>query len=260
MTTVSLPTADTAATTPPPVPFSRTVIVQSRKLVTTTSGFWLVLALALSTAGVVAARALLLDVSVATAYTTSGVTLSTLLPAIAAVTMASEFGSATTAGSFLLEPRRARVVLAQCVPLVGMAVASSVLALVVAIGAVWVASSSRGTAMVWSLDAPDVVGSTLIIVLLMLAGAALGLLLLNIPLTLVISLPSTMFWSTVALVSDTGARLREWMDLGTAAGPLSDLAGGLDLHQLTRLGVAVTITVVAPFALGLLRTVRREVK
>lgn len=249
--------------TPPPVGFTRTVVVAFRSLVTTRSGFWLVLALAVSTVGVVAARAFLADVSIGTAFGTSGVTLSTLLPAIGAVSMTSTFGSATTASTFLLEPRRVRVVLAQCVPLLALTLASSVLALVAAIGSVHAASAFRGTAEVWSMSSAEFAGSTVITVLLMLAGVALGLLLLNTPLALVILLPSAMFWSTLSVASDTGARLRAWLDLGAAASPLSHLGaagGGLDSQQLARLGVAVMISIVVPFALGLLRTVCREVK
>lgn len=262
-TTSTTPVTRPTAETPAPVGFARTVAVACRSMVTTTSGFWLVLALVISTAGVVAARAFLRDVSVGTAYATSGLVLSTLLPAIGAVSMTSTFGSVTTASTFLLEPRRIRVVLAQCVPLLALALVSSVLALVVAIGAVHAAAAYRGTPVVWSLSPAEFAGSTLIIVLLMLAGVALGLLLLNAALTLVILLPSTMLWSTVSVASDTGARVRAWLDLGAAAGPLSDLGtveGGLDRLQFARLGVAVMISIVVPFALGLLRAVRREVK
>ena len=101
-------------------------------------------------------------------------------------------------------------------------------------------------------------GWTLTLMIFTVSGVALGALLLNGPAAIVIHLTSTIVWNTVASLSSTGETLAAWLDLNRTTAPLA--SGELTAADLAPLAVSVTLWIVVPLALGILRVSRKEIK
>ena len=90
-------------------------------------------------------------------------------------------------------------------------------------------------------------------------GLAFGLLFLNSAAAIVVSFVLPTAFTIVANLWGWLNKIAAWVDLGTAQGPLFD-DGGLTGKEWAQLGSATMIWVIIPFAIGMWRVLRTEVK
>jgi ABC-type transport system involved in multi-copper enzyme maturation permease subunit len=255
----------------PPIPFSRLVRVELRKMFDTRAGLWLgiVTGVLIVLAMVIPLVVIALndDVSIsATIFITQIMTvpLSLLVPVFAITAVTSEWGQRTGLVTFALEARRSRVILAKLVVVVILAVAT--IALAVALGALGTALGGliSGEPPAWNLSLGVlawVLGQQLAFFVM---AFAFGLLLLStagavsIYYVVALLLP-LMVWGPLYGIFSWGRDVVPWFDLGFAAMPFTS---GLTTSGIDYLRVLATVTVwvLVPLALGLRRVLRAEVK
>ncbi|WP_049575660.1 ABC transporter permease [Nonomuraea sp. SBT364] len=240
-----------------PIPFPRLLAVETRKLFDTRSGKIMTAVLVALTVAVIAARGLVAGPDYQLLVGTAGVGYGTLLPVLGIFTVTGEWSHRTALTTFALEPRRWRVIAAKCVPPLVTAVLAALFAMLVAVPVTAVVAGVEGVAPTWDVDVAALLGWTASCVLGVASGLALGLLLLNAPAAIVISLSATIVWSGVRLLGDLGRTLAEWLDLNTAAMPL--MAGDLTGADAVRLAVAAAFWIVVPAVAGTVRVTRKEV-
>jgi hypothetical protein len=243
----------------PRTPFLRLVKVELRKMADTRAGFWLLLALVLITAGIIVIFLLAAPDDEHTFVNFMGVTATPqgfLLPVLGILLVTSEWGQRTTLTTFALEPHRARVIGAKVVA----ALVFGLAAIVVAIAIAALATLLSGSEDAWANIGLDDVGKyALLQVSGILQGLAFGLIFLNSAAAIVLYFVLPTAFSIVASLWGTLRDIAGWVDLGTAQTPLyqgTNLSG----EEWQQLGTASLIWIVLPFALGLVRVMRAEVK
>ena len=244
----------------PPVPFTRLTMVELRKQLDTRAGVWLMVAIVVVNAAIIALTLTALDpeeltwVSLTEAASVGQLILLPLLGILAAT---GEWSQRTALTTFVLEPRRTRVTLAK--------ITSSVaLGLVVTAGAFAAAAAFNvlGTALrdgdgSWSMSAAMIGGNVLALVFLVVQGVAFGLALINTPMAIVAYLALPTAWALLVALVEGARGPAEWLDVNATLQPL--LAGEMAGGDWARLGVSAAVWVAVPLAIGLWRTGRREV-
>ncbi|MBC2931754.1 ABC transporter permease subunit [Nocardioides sp. zg-1228] len=248
-----------------PIPTTRLVAVELRKMFDTRAGFWLVAGIGivslLATAAVLvfAPRAELTYETFASAI---GAPMSILLPVVAILALTSEWSQRSGLTTFTLVPHRGRVIAAKAVAVLGVAVASMLLAAAVgALGNV-VGTAIAGVDTTWNVSLAEFgqivlanvigmgIGFMLAVLLRSSAGAIVGYFVYTALLpTISSALASTQDWWR-----DNGA----WIDVNYATSALySDSMTG---EQWAQLGVTTLVWLWIPLALGLRAVLRAEVK
>lgn len=265
MTTVATALPSTSTERPAPglgrVPFHRLVQVETRKLVDTRAGRWLLIVVVAATVGAIA---LLLRTAPPEALTFSNLAFassapqSLMLPILAILTATSEWSQRTGLVTFVLEPRRGRIARAKLAAAALVGLVAILIALVVAAVSNVVSQIFFDGAGTWSLSPTQLAGAVLAQLIGVGLGVALGLALQNGPVAIVAFLVLPLGWSlTGALVS--GLHLvAPWLDLTMATGPL--LAGTMRSLDWAHLGTSSLVWMLLPFAIGVWRLNRREVK
>jgi hypothetical protein len=238
--------------------------VELRKLTDTRSGFWLLVVIALLSAGIVAVVVFVspdTDQRFDNLFALAQFPVGILLPILGILLVTSEFSQRTALTTFALVPRRHRVVVAKLAAGTLAALAAVVVSLVTTAAGTLLATLDGGTPDAWSASLPAVLGSAVFQIVSVLMGIAFGLLVQNTPLAIVLSLVLPIAWSTLG---ELVARLRTaagWLDTGLTTAPLVEppTAGELTAGQWARLAVSVLVWVGIPLVAGLVRTVRREV-
>ncbi|MEV3987037.1 hypothetical protein [Nonomuraea sp. NPDC049758] len=241
------------------VPFGRLLRVETRKLFDTRSSMIITAVMAVLAVAMVVGRATVLTgpPKLFTLAGSAAVPLGILLPVLAVLTMTGEWSHRTALTTFALEPRRARVVAAKCLPALGMTVVACLFALVAAVPATAVTAAVRGVDPSWHVAPGTVAGWIAVMVLLTAQGLATGLLLLNAPAAIVVCMAGTALWSFVAQLGEAGKTLAAWLDLNTTTGPL--LGDGWTWDSGARLTTSVLAWIIVPGGLGILRVVRKDV-
>lgn len=241
-----------------PQRFGDLVSVETRKMVNTRSGRALM-------AGLVVLAAILLALKLTKAgeggatfenYTMAVTpSVSYLLPLLGLLAMTSEWTQRTALTTFTLTPRRLRVVGARFLAALGLS--SVVLAVTTALtaGATSVAGtiSDEGASFA---GAGGTVRTTVIAALLQVVmGAAWGALIPQTAVAMGVFIGLPLAWATVApeLAPDMAA----WLDVADAYERLGSSRPGTDLPQTL---AAVGAWVVLPAVVGVVRSLRREVK
>lgn len=245
-----------------PVPFVRLTMVELRKMADTKAGLWLLALIVGITATfmviffVVAEGAeRVFENFIGIASTPQGF----LLPVLGILLVTSEWSQRTAMVTFVLEPSRARVVLAKVVAAALVGIGAFVAAIVIAALCTLVGGADGGFE-----------GLTITVFLLFLAlqlltvlqGVAYGLVLLNTPAAIVaffvLPIASSIVFNLVSGLRDSAA----WLDLGTAQQPLFEAVTGADLtgEQYAQLGTTALIWIVLPFVAGWIRVMRAELK
>jgi ABC-type transport system involved in multi-copper enzyme maturation permease subunit len=270
MSTATITTADVRTTprdraVPKPIPFSRIVGVELRKMFDTRSGFWLMASIVLL--AVVATGAVILfapsdQVDYEAFASAVGVPMTIVLPMIAVLSVSSEWSQRSALTTFTLVPSRARVIAAKALLTVVVGVVSMVAALGVgAVGNV-LGSALAGVDQTWNISP----GEFSLIVLAdgigMLMGFMLGVVLRSSPAAIVgyfvyaLVLPGIS--GALASANDWWNQHGAWLDLHWAAGQLYD--GSVTGQMWAQLGVTTLIWLVLPLAIGLRFLMRAEVK
>src|SRR5687768_12768890 len=167
MTTATLVPAGTPATevaavrparTITPIPMTRLLKVELRKMFDTRAGFWLMASVGILS--VLATAAVILwapdsAISQETFSTAIGMPLSVILPIIALLSITAEYSQRTGLTTYTLVPWRGRVITAKMIVTLAIGVASMFLAL--AVGAVGnlVGSAITGLDPVWNVSVTE---------------------------------------------------------------------------------------------------------
>lgn len=259
-------TAIHSAVTPDPsvtaVPFSRLLRVELRKLVDTRAGYWLLAAIGVITVAVVVVYVFAADPGQLTYKNFLGATATPqglLLPVLGILAVTSEWSQRTGLVTFTLEPSRARVAGAKlaAVVLVGL-LAVAVAYGVAALGNVAGMALQDGAGS-WNIEAAGVRDFFVLQLIGVVQGFAFGMLLMNTAAAIVLYYVLPIAWNVLFSMVGTLESAAPWLDLTSATAPVYSgdaLQGGDWAH----IAVSGTIWVLLPFAFGLLRLLRREVK
>ena len=241
------------------IPMTRLVRVELRKMADTRSGMWLLIGLAAITLVIVAIYYVTADASERTFLHFMGATLGPqgfLLPVLGILLVTSEWSQRTGLVSFTLVPLRGRVLTAKV--LAGLTAGLGAIVLSVLLASI--ATLASGTPDGFAHFGLDELGKFGILQITgILQGLAFGLLFLT-------SAPAIVsyfvFPTALNIVGSLWAPLADtqpWIDLWASQAPLFT-ADNLSNEQWAQIGTSNLIWVVLPFALGLIRVLRAEVK
>jgi hypothetical protein len=268
MTTLTLDEARAGAIArpaPAPIPMSRIVAVELRKMFDTRSGFWLMVGIGVT--AVIATAAVVLwapdsSITYDSFGAAIGIPMTLLLPVMAILSVTSEWSQRSGLTTFTLVPHRGRVILAKAVVSVAVGLGSILVALAIgALGNV-VGSALAGVDTVWDIPFAQVATLLLANALNLMIGFMLGVLIRNSPGAIVgyvvysfVLPPLSML---LAQSQDWWERAGRWLDFNQAQGALYDntMTGTAWAH----LGVAGLVWLVVPLAVGLVLLRRSEVK
>jgi ABC-2 type transport system permease protein len=243
-----------------PVPLTRLVGVECRKQLDTRAGRWLLIAIAVVTAIVLA---VLLFVN-GGQHTFRELLLATvtpqalLLPIVGILAVTSEWSQRAALVTFTLEPKRGRVAAAKTISALLVGVIALVAAVALAALAHLASIGFRGAGAAWSVPAPVLAGFALMLLLGVAQGVAFGMILLNTPAAIVGYLVLPTVWSVLGGMVASLRDAAGWLDLTTTMQPL--IEGSMTANQWLRLGTATAVWVALPLGLGLWRILRSEVK
>ena len=248
------------------VPFTRLVSVETRKAFDTRAGRWFTLSI-LGLVLVATAIGVLAFPEEAQDHIDmlglSGGILGYFLPVLMILLVTSEWTQRTGLATFTLEPRRSRVIGAKIVAGLGLAVVALVLGGLVSAAGTALSPVNGGEA-VWNLGRNEVQNFLLTGLIGVLVGFALAMLLRNSAAAIVAYFVYTFLLPLVgaalgALV-DGFDEVVPWVEFNTAQMPLFTGDYRASGQEWAQLAVSGTIWLVIPFALGLWRLVRAEVK
>jgi ABC-type transport system involved in multi-copper enzyme maturation permease subunit len=238
------------------------VTVELRKMVDTRAGRWLLV-------GVGAVLALVLVVALATgnesdrAFSNLVVLaqfpLSILIPVLGVLAATSEWGQRTVLTTFALVPSRSRVVAAKVLAAMALALATAAFSILVAAVAALIAPAFGAVDSDWSLPIGDVLQLVVFQELNMLLGVALGTLLLNSGLAIVLYFVLPTVWSGLTDSISGLADAQKWLDTSTTWIHLIDPDATLTGTSWAQAGTTALLWIVLPLGLGIARILRREV-
>lgn len=266
--TPSAPSAQAPARTkkiPAPIPMSRIVAVELRKMFDTRSGFWLMIGIGAS--ALIATAAVVLwapdnSITYDSFGAAIGIPMALLLPVMAILSVSSEWSQRSGLTTFTLVPHRGRVIAAKAI--VSIAVGLVSIGVALAIGALGnvVGSSLAGVDTVWDISFAQVMTLLLANALNLMIGFMLGVLIRNSPGAIVgyvvysfVLPPLSML---LAANQDWWDRASKWLDFNMAQGPLYD--NSMPADGWAHLAVSGAIWLVVPLTIGLLMLRRSEVK
>ena len=272
MTTMTAPTEERATTTVVrarpavrPIPTSRVIAVELRKMFDTRSGFWLMVSI-----GVLAVLATAATIAFApddaqtyeTFASAIGFPMAVVLPMIAILSVTGEWSQRSGLTTFTLVPSRGRVIAAKAVGAALIGVVSMFVAL--GIGAVGnvVGTAISGAPTVWDVQVAEFANIVLANVLGMAVGFMLGVVIRSSPGAIVgyfvYSLVLPTAFAMLAAFQDWFRDLQPWIDFNFAQTRLFDES--LTGEMWAQLGVSGLVWLVLPLTVGLLMLRRSEVK
>jgi ABC-2 type transport system permease protein len=248
-----------------PIPFRTVAGVELRKAFDTRSGFWLLVAIAVT--GVLATGAVLAfasndDLRYGNFAGAIGIPMTILLPVVAILAVTGEWSQRAGLTTFTLVPHRGRVIRAKLVVTIAIGLASMALAMGVgAIGNI-VGTGLKGVDTTWDLSFNAIlyiVGADLIG---MMIGFMLGVLIRNSPGAIV---GYFSYWFVIPTISGLLAANQDWFD---KAQPWVDFNfnqnrmydGGFSAENWLQLAATGAVWLLLPLAIGLWRVMRAEVK
>jgi hypothetical protein len=250
---------------PRPIPMSRVVGIELRKMFDTRSGFWLMASVAIM--AVLATGAVIIfapdsDLDYESFASAIGFPMAVILPMIAILSVTSEWSQRTGLTTFTLVPHRERVIGAKLIVSVGIGVVSMFLA--GAIGALGniLGTAITGTETVWNVSVTEFAYIILANVLGMLIGFMLGVVIRNSPGAIVAyfvySFVLTTLTMLLASTQQWFADAQGWVDFNFAQGALFE--GEMSGEAWAQLATSGTFWLVIPLAVGLGLVMRSEVK
>lgn len=271
MSTLTVTTRDTEEVTPRarrvvrPIPTSRIIGVELRKMFDTRSGFWLMVSIGVLS--VLATGAVILwaddaSLTYGTFAAAVGIPMTVILPVIAMLSITSEWSQRTGLATFTFVPSRSRVIGAKAACTVGIGVVSMLVA--AGIGALGniIGSGLAGVPTVWDISPVQFAMIVLATVLNMLIGFMLGLLLRNsaaaIVAYFVYQFVLTGLTALLASTQQWFADIQPWVDFNFTQGQLFDTVPTAE--QWAQLGVSGFFWLVLPLTIGLRLVLRSELK
>jgi ABC-type transport system involved in multi-copper enzyme maturation permease subunit len=264
MTAITLDRVREQRTTPRPVPLSRIIQIELRKMFDTRSGFWLMASIVITGLLTTVATIAFAPDEDLTYYTFAkaiGFPMTVILPMIAILSVTSEWSQRTGLTTFTLVPHRKRIIGAKTAASVAVAVASMLFAFVVGAFGNLVGAAIAGTPAVWDMSFAHGLNIVLGSLLCLLTGTMLGMLFRSSAGALVAYFIYAFLLPTLsgilAASQDWFRHLQPWVDLNFAQSALFN--GTLTGEQWANVGVAAGIWLVLPALLGLRLVMRSEV-
>jgi hypothetical protein len=268
--TATIISPDTIKATPArrtarPIPITRLVKVELRKMFTTRSGFWMLVSIGVLS--VIATGAVILfapdsAVTYESFASAIGLPLSVILPMIAILAVTSEWSQRSGLTTFTLVPSRAAVIGAKAIATVLVGLGSMAVAFAVGALGNLAGSALAGVDTVWDISlstAPQILLGDLIG---MAIGFTLGVVLRNSAAAIVgyfvVSLVMPGILVLLAQVRSWFEDLQPWIDWNETQVAL--LEGAMDSgEEWAMLGSTTMIWIVIPLVVGLLSLRRSEV-
>ena len=250
---------------PQPIPMTRLVGVELRKMFDTRSGFWLLTSIgitALLATGAVILFAPDSELTYNNFAAAIGVPMTIILPIMAILSVTSEWSQRNGLTTFTLVPHRGRVIWAKAISAVGVGIVSIVVAFSIgALGNV-VGTTITGTDLVWDLTWENLMYITFANVLGLLMGFMLGVLIRNsagaIVGYFVYSLVLPTIFGMLAAYQEWFKDIQGWVDFNFSSSQLFD--GALTSEQWAHLGVSGLIWLIVPMTVGVWLVLRSEIK
>jgi hypothetical protein len=239
-----------------PLRFSTLTSVELRKMTDTRSGRWILVAILGLATGVLAWKVAHPDIEVS--FDNYGGAVATfvafLAPLIGLLAMTSEWTQRTALTTFTLTPRRLPVIAAKYVASVVLSLAVLAAGLVVAGGFTALGGAIHGHGSFDGLFT-DIRSFAIIVVLQVTMASAIGLLAAQTPVAITAFLVAPTAWAAVSsgLLKDASP----WFDIFSA---YDRLASTHPFGHLAQTATAIGVWVVVPSVLGLVHSLRREVK
>lgn len=248
-----------------PIPLSRVISVELRKMFDTRSGFWLMASIAI--AALLATSAVILfaadaELTYSTFLGAIGFPMAVILPMIAILSVTGEWSQRSGLTTFTLIPQRGKILLAKAVATIGVAVVSMVLAMAIGVVGNVLGSSINGVPATWDSSFLDLADFMLGNVLGLLFGYMLGVVIRNSAGAIVAYFVSSfvLFALSSALAASAAwfRDLQPWVDFNYAQSALFN--GDLTGEQWANLGVTSVIWLIVPLIAGIWLVLRSEVK
>jgi ABC-type transport system involved in multi-copper enzyme maturation permease subunit len=250
-------TLDVSGTSP--VSMSTLVRVETRKMIDTRAGKWLLITIGAITALIMLIFLLTAHQDDHTFVNYMGIAAAPqgfLLPVLGILLVTQEWGQRTGMVTFTLEPHRGKVLWSKVFAALLFGIAAVIVAMVIAA----LMTSVDGADDAWTnIGLDDVFKFFLLQVSGVLGGMAFGLLFLNSAAAIVVSFVLPIAFSIVSGVWSALHRIQAWIDLGTSQQPLFD-ADHMSGKEWAQLGTSTLLWVVLPFVIGMWRVLRAEVK
>ena len=265
MTTIALDVVRDRHAPVRPVPLSRVVRVELRKMFDTRSGFWLMASIVIAAVLSTVATIFLAPDADLTYYTFAkaiGLPMTVILPIIAVLSITGEWSQRSGLTTFTLVPHRSRVILAKVIASVTVGVAAMVFALISGVLGNLVGTAVAGTDLVWDVSVVHGVNIVLGSLLCLLTGTMLGILFRSSAAALVAYFVYALLLPTVLGVlaaSQHGfADVRPWVDLNLAESWLFE--GTISGQQWAQLTVCAVTWIALPALVGLALVRKCEVR
>jgi hypothetical protein len=228
-----------------------------RKTIDTRAGRWLLAVIAVLAAAALVYRLVTADrgeVSYAVQLGTALGTVNQLLPVLGVLAMTTEWTQRTALTTFTTVPQRGMVIAAKLAATTILTLAIVLLVAGSAAATTWGAGLIAGEGPTWGQTSTLLAGAAATSVLGMLIGAAFGALLQVTPLAVVAYFVVPTLASTVApeLLGDDA----RWVDIYLALTRVSELDLG---DAVAPTLVTLTVWIAVPMAVGVIRSLRREV-
>jgi ABC-2 type transport system permease protein len=250
----------------PRVPFGRLIAVELRKMFDTRAGRWLVISIAALTALVLVIQlwvVLAQDLEVTFDDFAGGanIPMNILLPVLGIMSVTSEWSQRTAMVTFSLEPSRSRFLAAKYLGTLIVALVAVVIGLALTFAANGLYGAFSDHPAVWGVSAFQIFCYFLLFFFAMSTGFAFGMVLLNTAAAIVVYfvysfiLPGLFQLGTLlSWFKD----IRPWIDFNNAQTPLTEASvSGKEWAQLV---TSALVWLVLPFAIGVWRVLRAEVK
>lgn len=250
-----------------PIPTTRLVKVELRKMFNTRSGFWLIASIGIS--AVLATGGVILwaqddELTYSTFATAIRFPVVVILPLIAILAVTSEWSQRTGLTTFTLIPHRGRIIAAKAISSVLIAIAAMVLTFAVGALGNLLSAAVTGTTLVWDVTLTQCLYYILGMVLSLLAGFMLGVLIRSSTGAIVAYFVLTFVLPTIfGLLADSQPwfhDLQPWIDIQFAQSGLFVFDQALTGAQWAHVAVTGTTSLLTPLAIGLWFVVRAEVK
>lgn len=242
------------------VSFLTLVAVETRKLIDTLAGRWLLIAIAAVTALVLVTMWFTVsakDSNFENYLAGTATPLMMLLPVLGILAATSEWSQRTGLTTYTLEPRRIRVLIAKLIAALVLGLGSVAMAFGLTAAMTALAAALKDGADPWKLTATIAFGFVLALLLSLAQGVAVGTLIPNTPAAIVVFFLVPFAWMFL-MQWEKMRTIRPWADLNAALAPLFE--GSMTGEAWAHLAVASGIWVVLPLVAGALVLRRREVK
>lgn len=239
--------------------FGRLVRIELRKSVDTRAGRWLLAGVAIIGVAMTFVAMFTGDPDDHTfprsASSIQGA-MAVLLPIVSILLVTSEWSQRTALQTFVLTPRRGRVIAAKLAAGAALAVAVAVLGIVLSALATQLAGT-HPTVGEWRQAGVVLVASVSVQLLSQLSGMGFGLLLLHSPAAIVANFVIPIAWAALGGGIAALHGVQPWLDPAKATENL--LGGHMNAHRWAQVAVVVLVWVVALIAAGLIRLRRKDI-